>query len=114
MWCVDLRKRGANPRLSATTAGNGPWCLARSNALELALPDVYFACLGIPRLAVSESLDPPNRRTPLWRNGLRHNPNPDIALSQMIGRVPIAVRLPAWSGLRIGRSTIVLLWGELI
>ena len=49
VWCVDLRKRGANPRLSATTVGNGPWCLARSNALELALPDVYFACLGIPR-----------------------------------------------------------------
>jgi hypothetical protein len=81
VWCVDLRKRGVNPRPSATTAGNGPWCLTLSKALQLALPDVYFDCLGIPRLAVGGSLNPPNRRTPLWQNGLRHAPNPDIALS---------------------------------
>ena len=81
MWRVDLPKRSVNPRLSAATAGKGPWRLALSKALELALPDVYFDCLGIPRQAVGGSLNPPNRRTPLWRNGLRHAPNLDIALS---------------------------------
>jgi len=51
---VELRKRGVNPRLAATTAGSahGPWRLALSKALALALPNVYFDSLGLPRLTV--------------------------------------------------------------
>jgi RNA-directed DNA polymerase len=51
---VELRKRGVNLRLAATTAGSahGPWHLARSKALALALPNAYFDSLGIPRLTV--------------------------------------------------------------
>ena len=51
---VELRKRGVNPRLAATTAGSahGPWRLALSQALALALPNAYFDSLGIPRLTV--------------------------------------------------------------
>jgi len=51
---VELRKRGVNPKLSATTAGSahGPWHLALSKALALALPNAYFDSLGIPRLTV--------------------------------------------------------------
>jgi RNA-directed DNA polymerase len=51
---VELRKRGVNAKLAATTAGSahGPWHLARSQALALALPNAYFDSLGIPRLTV--------------------------------------------------------------
>ncbi len=49
-----LRKRGVNPVLAAKTAGSahGPWRLALSQALALALPNAYFDSLGIPRLTV--------------------------------------------------------------
>ena len=48
----ELRKRGVNPRLAATTAGSahGPWRLALSQGLAIALPNAYFDALGIPRL----------------------------------------------------------------
>ena len=51
---AELRKRGVNYQLAATTAGSahGPWHLARSKALALALPNAYFDSLGIPRLTV--------------------------------------------------------------
>jgi RNA-directed DNA polymerase len=51
---VELRKRGVNYPLAATTAGSahGPWHLANSKALALALPNAYFDSLGIPRLTV--------------------------------------------------------------
>jgi len=50
-----LRKRGVGYDLAAQTAGSahGPWRLAASPALSLALPNAYFDSLGIPRLAVS-------------------------------------------------------------
>jgi RNA-directed DNA polymerase len=50
----ELRKRGVNPRLAATTAGSahGPWRLALSQGLAIALPNAYFDSLGIPRLTV--------------------------------------------------------------
>jgi RNA-directed DNA polymerase len=50
----ELRKRRVNPRLAATTAGSahGPWRLALSQGLALALPNAYFDSLGIPRLTV--------------------------------------------------------------
>jgi RNA-directed DNA polymerase len=51
---AELRKRGVSFQLAATTAGSahGPWHLANSKALALALPNAYFDSLGIPRLTV--------------------------------------------------------------
>ena len=47
-----LRKRGVGKDLAAQTAGSahGPWRLANSPALSIALPNAYFDSLGIPRL----------------------------------------------------------------
>jgi RNA-directed DNA polymerase len=49
---AELRKRGVNYQLAAKTAGSahGPWHLANSKGLALALPNAYFDSLGIPRL----------------------------------------------------------------
>ncbi len=49
---AELRKRGVSQDLAAQTAGSahGPWRLANSPALALALPNAYFDSLGIPRL----------------------------------------------------------------
>jgi len=48
----ELRKRGVGRELSAKTAGSahGPWRLANSPALSIALPNAYFDSLGLPRL----------------------------------------------------------------
>jgi RNA-directed DNA polymerase len=53
---AELRKRGVGKDLSAQTAGSahGPWRLANSPALAIALPNAYFDSLGIPRLTVRE------------------------------------------------------------
>lgn len=50
----ELRKRGVSKDLAAQTAGSahGPWRLANSPALAMALPNAYFASLGLPRLTV--------------------------------------------------------------
>src|SRR6266498_1900577 len=50
---AELRKRGVNKDLAASTAGSahGPWRLANSPALAIALPNAYFDSLGIPRWA---------------------------------------------------------------
>jgi RNA-directed DNA polymerase len=49
---AELRKRGVSKDLAAQTAGSahGPWRLANSPALSIALPNAYFDSLGIPRL----------------------------------------------------------------
>jgi RNA-directed DNA polymerase len=49
---AELRKRGVSKDLAAKTAGSahGPWRLANSPALSIALPNAYFGSLGIPRL----------------------------------------------------------------
>jgi RNA-directed DNA polymerase len=49
---AELRKRGVGKDLAAQTAGSahGPWRLANSPALQIALPNAYFDSLGIPRL----------------------------------------------------------------
>jgi RNA-directed DNA polymerase len=49
---VTLRHLGVARDLAATTAGSplGPWRLANSPALALALPNAYFDSLGLPRL----------------------------------------------------------------
>jgi RNA-directed DNA polymerase len=50
---AELRKRGVGKDLAAQTAGSahGPWRLANSPALAIALPNAYFDLLGLPRLA---------------------------------------------------------------
>jgi RNA-directed DNA polymerase len=49
---AELRKRGVGKDLAAQTAGSahGPWRMANSPALTIALPNAYFSALGIPRL----------------------------------------------------------------
>ncbi len=49
---AKLRQRGVGKALAAQTAGSphGPWRLANSPALAVALPNVYFASLGLPHL----------------------------------------------------------------
>jgi RNA-directed DNA polymerase len=51
---VELRKRGVGKDLAAQTAGSahGPWRIAASPGLNIALPNAYFDSLGIPRLTV--------------------------------------------------------------
>ena len=50
----ELRQRGVGQDLAAQTAGSlhGPWRLANSPALNLALPNAYFAELGLPPMVV--------------------------------------------------------------
>ncbi len=61
---AELRKRGVGHDLAAQTAGSahGPWRLANSPALSIALPNAYFDSLGLPRLFVPDRPNPPNRR----------------------------------------------------
>jgi RNA-directed DNA polymerase len=49
---AELRRRDVGADLAAQTAGSphGPWRLADSLALSIALPNAYFDSLGIPRL----------------------------------------------------------------
>ena len=53
----ELRKRGVGRELAAKTAGSahGPWRLANSPALSIALPNAYFASLGLPRLVARKA-----------------------------------------------------------
>jgi RNA-directed DNA polymerase len=46
----ELRQRGVGKDLAAQTAGSphGPWRLANSPALAIALPNAYFVQLGLP------------------------------------------------------------------
>ena len=48
---AELRKRGVGKDLAAKTAGSahGPWRIADSPGLHIALPTAYFDSLGIPR-----------------------------------------------------------------
>jgi RNA-directed DNA polymerase len=49
---AKLRQRGVGKDLAAQTAGSahGPWRIADSPGLHIALPNAYFDSLGIPRL----------------------------------------------------------------
>jgi RNA-directed DNA polymerase len=48
----ELRRRGVNRDLAAQTADNhGPWRVAKSLALHLALPNVDFTALSVNPLA---------------------------------------------------------------
>ena len=61
---AELRRRGVGRDLAAQTAGSphGPWRLSNSPALTIALPNAFFGALGLPSLAPSQPLNPPNRR----------------------------------------------------
>ena len=50
----ELRKRGISKDLAAQTAGSahGPWRLAKSPALHVAVPNAYLASLGLPAMIV--------------------------------------------------------------
>src|ERR1700746_1262364 len=50
----ELRKRGVGKDLAAQTAGSphGPWRIANSPGLAIALPHAYFAQLGLPPMVV--------------------------------------------------------------
>jgi RNA-directed DNA polymerase len=50
----ELRKRGVSKDWAAQTAGSahGPWRIANSPALSLALPNAYFDSLGLPAMVV--------------------------------------------------------------
>src|SRR6266852_8230564 len=50
---AELVQRGVGTDLAAQTAGSahGPWRLAESPGLHIALPNAYFASLGIPQLS---------------------------------------------------------------
>jgi RNA-directed DNA polymerase len=50
----ELRKRNVSKDLAAQTAGSphGPWRIANSPALTIALPNAYFAKLGLPPMVV--------------------------------------------------------------
>jgi len=50
---AELQKRGVGKDLAAKAAGSahGPWQMANSPALAIALPNAYFVTLGIPPLA---------------------------------------------------------------
>jgi RNA-directed DNA polymerase len=52
---AELRKRNVGDDLAAQTAASarGPWRLANSPALSIALSNAYFDSLGIPRLTVT-------------------------------------------------------------
>jgi RNA-directed DNA polymerase len=49
-----LRKRGVGKDLAAQTAGSahGPWRIAKSPALNIALPNAYFDSLGLPAMVI--------------------------------------------------------------
>jgi len=52
--CKELRKRGVSTDLAAQTAGSahGPWRIANSPALTIALPNAYFDSLELPPMVV--------------------------------------------------------------
>jgi len=52
---AELSQQGVGPDLAAQAASSalGPWRLANSPALSIALPNAYFDSLGIPRLTVN-------------------------------------------------------------
>jgi RNA-directed DNA polymerase len=52
---AELRKRGVSQDLAAKTAGSahGPWRLSNSPALTIALPNAYFASLGLTPLVIN-------------------------------------------------------------
>ncbi len=61
---AELRKRGVWAEWAAKVASSahGPWRLAHTRAVKIALPDAFFDSLGLPRLVAPVPLNLPNRR----------------------------------------------------
>jgi RNA-directed DNA polymerase len=61
---VELRRCGVGRDLAAQTVGSphGPWRLANSPTLTIALPNRFFGSLGLASVADYNSPTPPNRR----------------------------------------------------
>ena len=61
---AELRRCGVGRDLAAQTAGSlrGPWRLAASPALTMAMPIAYFSSLGLHPSPNRRSHNPPNRR----------------------------------------------------
>src|SRR5246500_3552671 len=59
-----LRRRGVGRVLAAQTAGSphGPWRLANSPALNIAMPVNFFGSLGLASVVARKQHNPPNRR----------------------------------------------------
>ena len=53
--CAELLKRGVSWEFAVTTAASahGPWHLARSQAVQVALPNAHFDSLGLFRLSMT-------------------------------------------------------------
>jgi RNA-directed DNA polymerase len=54
---AELRRCGVGRALAAQTAGSphGPWRLSNSPALTIALPNAFFASLGLASLAAAQT-----------------------------------------------------------
>ena len=50
----ELRRRGVDHDLAARAAGSGhgPWRMALTPAMHVALPNAFFTALGLPSLVV--------------------------------------------------------------
>src|SRR6516164_1043200 len=61
---AELRRCGVGRDLAAQTAGSphGPWRLANSPALTIAMPNRFFASLGLASVGAPPPHNPPNRR----------------------------------------------------
>ncbi len=82
---AELRRRGVGRDLAAKTAGSphGPWRLANSPALTIALPNGFFGSLGLAPVAPPRTPNSPNRRIRTRMSGgvggaeSRDSPYPD-------------------------------------
>jgi RNA-directed DNA polymerase len=54
---AELRRRGVGPDLAAQTAGSphGPWRLANSPALTIAMPRNFFWALGLASVEIPQA-----------------------------------------------------------
>jgi RNA-directed DNA polymerase len=61
---AELTSRGIDRDLAAQTAGSPhrPWRISKNPALHLAFSNTAFIALGLPSLAPSKPINPPNRR----------------------------------------------------
>jgi RNA-directed DNA polymerase len=55
---LELRKRGVRTEeaMAVASSGRGPWRLSHTVQLQKALPDSYFASLGLPKLATAGNI----------------------------------------------------------
>jgi hypothetical protein len=95
---AELTQRGVDAELAAQTAGSahGLWRLAESPGLHIALPNAYFASLGIPQLRGTRSLNPTNRRIrdPYVRWCDKEGGRPPAYVQFLVNPFPFSARKP--------------------